>query len=290
MRKIVYTILTIGFLSQINAQVESPEPVLVKSDTTRTKIGNVVLVVVNDKLRSIELNGENPEIVKDTIDASPTEVEAEENESRWKEDNYWGGIDFGVNTMLNNTQGTSFNNQAYWENDPAKSFCINWNTFSRKLPIYKEHIGFVTGLGFNFNQFAFKNNYVLMTKQDSVYAEMDTVFNYSKNKLRASYLQIPLLVEFASSGNESKSWHLTTGIIGGLRLSSKTKREGDIDGKSVEDKVKGVYHLNSFKADATVRLGYGNVGIFATYALIPLFESGKTVPVHPVTFGLSVAL
>ena len=146
MKKIIYTALSICMLSQINAQVEPTEPIeptpppIVKSDTTRTKMGKVVLVVVNDKLRSIELNGETPTIITDTIDASPTEEEAEENESRWKEQNYWGGLDIGVNMMLNNAQGTTFPKNQYWENDPSNSFNINWNLFSRKLPIYKDYV------------------------------------------------------------------------------------------------------------------------------------------------------
>ena len=45
-----------------------------------------------------------PTIITDTIDASPSDEEAEENESRWKEQNYWGGLDIGVNMMLNNNQ------------------------------------------------------------------------------------------------------------------------------------------------------------------------------------------
>ena len=66
------------------------------------------------------------------------------------------------------------------------------------------------------------------------------------------------------------------------------KQIGEMDGKQFEYKRKGTYGLNPFKVDATVRMGYGSWGAFATYALLPMFEDGKTTAVHPLTFGLSL--
>jgi hypothetical protein len=40
--------------------------------------------------------------------------------------------------------------------------------------------------------------------------------------------------------------------------------------------------------DAAMRMGYGNWGAFATYSLLPLFETSKTTEVFPLTFGLSI--
>ena len=96
------------------------------------------------------------------------------------------------------------------------------------------------------------------------------------------------MLEFCTNEDSEKSFYLAAGVIGGVRLASKIKREGEIDGKEFQQKNKGVYGLNSFKLDGTVRLGYGSWGAFASYSLLPLFEVTKTVEVYPLTFGLSL--
>lgn len=279
MKKLFYSTATILLLGQSFAQ-ELPEETL-KSDTSRTHLGKLEIVSIKDKIVYINFP-QGPST--DTIDASPSEAEAERNEA------HWAGIDLGVNVLLNSQNTTSFPNNQYWENDPAKSFYINLNFMERKFDIYKHYVGITTGLGINFMQVGMKNNYILQSNKDSVYAIEDTTFSYSKNKFKACYLQIPLLLEFNTNEDADKSVYLAAGVIGGLRLSSKVKREGDLDGKGFKEEVRGVYNLNSFKLDATVRAGYANWGIFANYSLIPLFVAGKTVEVHPFTVGLTHTL
>ena len=272
MRQFILTLAILLSISTLSAQ-ETPKEEIPKAngkDTSRYKVGNVNIYVFKDPIEEV-----------DTVDASPSEEEAEKNEKHWHEAN-WGGIDLGVNVLTNENFGMTFKENKYWENDPANSFNYNLNLFSQKHYIYKNNLGIVSGFGFNFTQYAFKNNYLIKTNIDSVYAQMDTVYNYSKNKLKATYIQIPLLLEFSSNDNNK---YISAGIVGGLRIGSKTKREGELNGKNFTEKTKGTYDLNSFKLDATVRVGVGNVGVYATYALIPLFESGKTVQVHPFSIG-----
>jgi hypothetical protein len=164
----------------------------------------------------------------------------------------------------------------------------NLNVLEKKFAIVKQYVGITTGLGFSFTQLAFRDNYVLQNNADTLFAVIDTVNSYSKNKLRANYLTVPLLIEFATNENADKSFYLAAGVVGGVRLSSKVKRTGEFDGKDFKQSLKGVYGLNSFKLDALVRLGYGDWGAFASYSLMPLFDTEKTVEVYPLTFGLSM--
>ena len=277
MKQFIYSVFIWLTISPVFSQEESTNTSeKVKSDTSRTVVGKIEIITVNDKVISAHYPA-----VSDTIDASPSEEEIEKNEA------HWSGLELGVNALLNAQNTTNFSKNPYWENDPAQSFSFNLNFAERKFDLYKHYVGVTTGLGINFNQFAFTNNYVLQSNKDSVFGVLDTVYNYSKNKLKACYLQVPLLVEFNTKENSNKSFYLAAGLIGGIRLASKTKREGEVDGKNFEQKVKGVYSLNSFKVDATVRVGYAKWGAFATYSLIPLFETTKTVAVHPFTVGLT---
>lgn len=251
-----------------NAQEEK------KPDTTRVNMGKKLEVILVDH------SDDEEEI--DTIDASPDDDEREKFEA------HWAGLDMGFNVMLNSSMGNDFENYEYWENDPARSMTWNLNLLEHKFPIYRHYVGLTTGLGFSFTQLAFRDNYVLYSDSDTLYAVIDSVNQYSKNKLRANYLTIPLLVEFATNEDEDKSFYLAAGVVGGVRLSSKVKREGEYDGKEFRQEDKGTYGLESFKLDGTVRLGYGSFGAFASYSLLPLFDTDKTIEVYPLTFGLTL--
>lgn len=273
------SILSLSFCSVFGQEeTKKQEP----SDTTRFKVGNSQIIIIEGEGKKIEISEAEDETVNDTIDAVPSDSVLNELEA------HWAGIDFGFTTLLNSQNTTNFGNHPYWNNDPAKSFNINWNMFQHKFPIYKNYIGVTTGLGLGFYQVSFKNNYILNSNADSVFAIMDTINDYSKNKLKASYLQAPLLLEFCNKNKEG-GFYLNAGIIAGVRLTSKVKREGKqiSDGKEFEFKSKGLYNLNAFKVDGTIRLGYNNLGVYATYGLIPIFDETKTDTIHPITFGLS---
>jgi len=246
------------------------------SDTTRVNLGKMEIIIVDKS---------NEKSVKyDTIDASPED----NSKSKRNYEAHWAGIDMGFSVMLNDAMNKNFDAHPYWENDPARSMTWNLNILEHKFKLAGPYVGITTGLGFSFTQLAFRDNYVLFSSADTLFASVDTVSNYSKNKLRANYLTVPLLIEFATNADEDKSFYLAAGVVGGVRLSSKVKRQGEIDGKNFKQQEKGVYGLNPFKLDAMVRMGYGSWGAFASYSLMPLFDSDKTVEVYPLTFGLSL--
>ena len=112
--------------------------------------------------------------------------------------------------------------------------------------------------------------------------------NLKKNKLVASYLTVPLLLEFNTSQNADKTVHLAVGVIGGLRIGSHlklVKEEGNRESKS---KVFDDFNLNPFRYDATVRLGYRNFTVFGSYNMAGLFKDNKGPELYPVTVGLRV--
>ena len=244
-------------------------------DTTRFNLKTTEILIIDHS------DHEGDEDI-DTIDAAP------DAKTKRKLEAHWAGLDFGFNMLTDGSFGMSFANHPYWENDPASSLTWNLNLLEHKFGIVKEYVCITTGLGFSWNQYAFSENYILSASNDTLTAFIDTVNVYSKNKLKASYLNVPLLFEFCTSANNDKSFYLAAGVVGGVRLTSKIKRAGEFDGKEFKQVLKGIYGLNPFKLDATVRMGYGLWGTFATYSLMPLFDTSKTTEVYPLTFGLSL--
>ncbi len=264
-------------VEEVEKQEVEQEEVTVQTtppDTTRIKIGKREVIIVGDEVK-----------VDDDFE---DEFESEDDEpKKEKSEAHWAGLDFGFSILMNNSMGTDFPNNPYWQNDAAKSQTWNLNILEHKFKIVHEYVGLTTGLGFNFNSYALKDNYLLYHDADTVFASIDTVFNYSKNKLKATYLTVPLLLEFNTNADPSKSFYLAAGVVGGVRIASKVKRKGEYDGKEFVQKDKGTYGLSSFKLDALARLGYGDWGCFASYSLLPMFDKGKTVEIYPLTFGLS---
>ncbi len=283
--KALYALIAFLFLALFSqGQVEETPPAPETStekeiDTMRMKFGKTQVLVISEE-------GEESD-VQVTVDGETVDIEEEPRKSK-KSEAHWAGLDFGFNVLLDENRENTFADNPYWKNDAAKSQVWNLNILEHKFNFGTPYVGLTTGLGFNWTSVAFKNNYIIQSTADSVFAVTDTVNIYSKNKLKASYLTVPLMLEFNTSANEDKSFYLAAGVVGGVRLTSKTKRQGEFEGKEFKEKVKGSYNLNAFKLDAAARLGYGNWGVFANYSLLPLFDQGKTVDLYPLTFGLSL--
>ena len=276
-------LLFLGFVSLAQGETETipeiesiPEIETQEKDTMKLNFGKTQVLVISK-------SGDDDEFDIEIND----DTEEEPRRSR-KSEAHWAGLDFGFAVLLDENQENKFADNPYWKNDAAKSQVWNLNILEHKFNFGTPYVGLTTGLGFNFTSVAFKNNYVVQSNADSVFAVMDTVNVFSKNKLKAAYLTVPLMLEFNTSSDEDKSFYLAAGVVGGVRLASKTKRQGEIDGKVVKEKVRAPFNLNPFKLDAAVRFGYGSVGVFANYSLLPLFETGKTVELYPLTFGLSL--
>ncbi len=268
--KKLYIILLAGlFVTPVLSQEEpkeelpSTEESEPKSDTTRINIKNKEIIIIEKE---------------DTV----TVYKKKRSEA------HWAGIDFGVSMFTHGNFDNNFAYHPYWNNDPAKSVVWNLNLLEHKFQIAREYVGITTGLGFSFTSVGFKENYILNHTPDTLNAFIDTLTNYSKNKLKAAYLTVPLLVEFNTNANSNKSFYLAAGVVGGVRIASKTKRKGEINGQEFTSKSKGTYGLNPFKLDALVRVGYSDWGAFASYSLISLFDENKTTAVYPLTFGISL--
>ena len=292
MNKLNTTIVAMLFaapvFSQVEEKVQEGEVIITEGqitiieegegepDTTKMKVGNKEIIIITHPNEDFDLDSED-----DSEDESP--------KRKRKSDAHWAGVDLGFTVLMNENFNTDFATTPYWKNDPARSTVWNLNLLEHKFNFGTPFVGLTTGLGFSFTSVAFRDGYIINSSTDSLFAAVDTVNTYSKNKLKASYLTIPLLLEFNISTNSDKNFYLAAGVVGGVRMTSKIKRNGEFaDGKEFEEREKGTYSLSPFKLDAALRMGYGSFGVFANYSLLPLFESGKTVEVYPLTFGLSL--
>jgi hypothetical protein len=199
----------------------------------------------------------------------------------------WAGLGLGVNGFMtyDNKLGVP-ENGAFLELDYASSVTVNFNFAEKRMRIIKDYLSINTGMGIQWNRYGIKNNYDIRFNSDSLYGTQNGQINYTKNVLKATYLQIPLLLEINTSKNPSKSFHIAAGVIGGYKLGSRLKTRWEDEGRNFKSKSKGHYFFNPFQAYLHASVGYGDVSLFVNYGLTRVFEKGKAPQMYPVTGGI----
>lgn len=216
--------------------------------------------------------------------------ESKERRYRNFRDN-WTGLELGINGYLSPDNKIELQEEAeLLDLNYGKSIAVNLNLWQQNLVLIRGHLGFVTGLGVSWNNYRFNDKNVTLEKgpQELIIHDVSP-YDYKKNKLTVSYLNVPLLLEFQTPGhNQASRFHLSGGINVGLRLGSHTKQMVFIDGEREKFKEHKDFYINPFRYDATARVGWGRINLFASYALNTLFRDGKGPELTPFTAGLRI--
>ena len=192
---------------------------------------------------------------------------------------HWEGIEFGFNGF-DNPDYSIYGGNDFMSLNQGKSLEVGFNLHEVNIGLQKtkNSIGLISGLGISFNNYRFENPYTLVGGTERTEPFLLDYDNLSKTKLVVGYLNVPLLLEFQIPVNQNKDrLFFNAGLIGSVKLGSYTKvKYGD-----TKDKDRNGFNINSFKYTATARVGYGDVYLFGTYSLTPLFETGKGPELTP---------
>ena len=280
------------FIDSVFSDVEKSVIVMGEpADTMKLKMGKKKIVVIEKEMSEADddrkiIIDEDVTIYKDKH--SKNEDEDEDDEEDGLDFNgSWAGFGLGLNSFMN------ANHDFYGEADApflvldyAKSVNVQLNIWEKRFPIVNDYVGLTTGVGFQWNRYGLQKNVDVFANADSIYAVNNTTVTLNKNLLRTTYLLIPLLFEFNTNKDEDKSWHLSLGVVGGVRLGSCLKTKWETDGKPLKAKTKDDFNFNSLAANAYAQIGYGNVGLFIQYGLTDVFRAGKGPVLSPVSGGL----
>ena len=248
----------------------------------------IVKVVKKSEQIVVNENGDTTVVVlEEEVDVADNDPRDKPLKTGISKNANWSGLDVGVNMLFTPDWAVNFSDTPHLNFDPAKSWTFNLNFFEHYFSLYKDNVGIVTGLGVNISHFGYRGNYTVNYDADSIFGFVDQTRSYSRNRLRASYLQVPLLFQINLGAKGENNFSLAMGVVGGVRVGSRLRQKFVQNNESFDIKEKrGQYFFNSFKADATVRLGYGDWGAFASYNLVPLFDKNVVSPVHNLSFGL----
>lgn len=249
---------------------ENEEP---KGDSTRFKVGDATIIII-DNVKDGEINFE----CKNMADSVKKE-----------KDLHWEPFfDIGMNGyMVPDYETTMPSDLSLMELDYSRSWSIGFNSMLRGADIIKDRLYISPGIGINWNMYSFKNNVNMSTSNDSTAFELDTIVDYDKNKLRCTYIQVPLVMGMRL-GSLDKPVGLEFGVIAAYNIGSRLKQKYTLDDNTHKRKIKDDFNINPFKVDAIARISFDNVGLFAKYSLTQMFENDKAPELNQFSVGITI--
>ncbi len=228
---------------------------------------------------------------------------------------HWAGIDLGFNGYVNKDFNMNLPaNARFLDLNTARSLEFTFNPFELNLNLAKNHLGLVSGLGLTINNYFFEDKGFYFVSDEPVInayriTDRDGVgVSLNKSKMTVVWITLPVLLEYQTNpGMRWNSFHITGGAIVGARVGQYTKQYypginttyylSDQYGNSVgtfsSDKYKtkdhGQFHLNPFKVDATLRIGWSFLNFWGTYSLTTLFKDKQGPELYPYSVGITLA-
>jgi hypothetical protein len=271
-----------------------------KNETTQISVGKDLLKVeegdssVNVKVGNRGLNIleslEGPKFKfekynrKEDWDQDDREDRHERRRSRFR--GHWTGIELGFNNYVTSDKSLVLPTDIEYMTLHSSS-SINFNINFTQLSIgLTRHIGFVTGLGLNWNNYKFDGNNNIQKGANGIIEILDPEATLEKSKLATIYLNLPVLLEIQIPVNNNHL-NIAAGPIGGVKIGSHTKMVYQ-DGPTI--KSNGDFSLNMLRHGVTARVGYGNFQLYGTYYMTPLFQKGKgpsDINLYPFEIGMA---
>lgn len=214
----------------------------------------------------------------------------------------WGILDLGLSNYDDRTNYA--NTGSYLVNRPGypaldehdfklrteKSINVNIWFFIQKLNLVKHYVNLKYGLGLELNNYRYKSAisykegglvpYTVNTQTNAPFIFRDSI-SFTKNKLAADYLTVPLMLNFASNPYSSKRGvSLSVGVSVGYLYSQRNKQKSEERGKWIN---KGEYDLEKFKFSYIAELGLGPVRLYGSFSPHSMYE--RSMDIRPYTVG-----
>ena len=196
---------------------------------------------------------------------------------------HWAGIGLGF---------TNFAEEGDYNSIPlrsSKSFEFNLNLFEKTIPLSNRYKwGIVTGLGLRWTSYRVKGNYHFEEIDDYTdLVEAPEGIEYKNSKMAITTINVPLLLEWQTPGGHL---FLSAGVVGSVKTWSYSWIEfydsEDKYKRKHKEKVDRGMTLRPVTMDLLAQAGTRDIGFYARYSPISIFENKKGPELYPLTFGL----
>lgn len=277
-------------------------------DTTRVNVAGLNIEVIEGDSVRVRVGNNEIRVYEDG------NVKFKKKYKR-KFNGHWAGFDIGFNGYVTPDFNMKFKPEdEYLDLRMEKSVVVNINFFEQNVPISRnQKFGVTTGLGLNLPNYRFRRATHLSSDSSELVGYLADGISVRKTKLSAMYLTLPVLFEWQTNGRCKKnSFHIGGGVIVGARLMSWTKvyyneqnkeftlnrynpETGEYDAEFTSTspgypkvKDRDDWFLRPFKFDATLRIGWGIINLWATYSINTMFRDGRGPEVYPWSAGITL--
>lgn len=199
----------------------------------------------------------------------------------------WLIFDLGFTNYTDNTNYAGAEAQAFapgsdkdwFKLRSGKSSNVNIWLFMQRLSLIKSVVNLKYGLGVELNNYRYSQPVKFNTNPTQVI--MDNTTHYSKNKLAADYVTVPVMLNFNFTPRRKHSFGFSAGASAGYLYSSRQKTITDKDGKK---KNRDDFDLNPWKISYIGELSLGYIKLYGSVASKSMFEKG--LDQTPYSFGI----
>jgi len=298
MKKFTLLLATV-LLCQYGFAQDDSIKVIVSADTTQPgskndtiRIGNILIIKKGKK--TTEEQGDNVTVTMGR--------HYDDRKKSSKISTNWGIFDIGFSnyddktdyantgTYLVNQPGSPALGKSDFKLRTEKSINVNIWIFMQRLSLVNNYVNLKYGLGLEMNNYRYKSTVGYRESGEIPYSgglETNNPFIFrdsilfSKNKLAADYISVPLMINFASNPHSSKKGiSLSLGGSVGFLYNQRNKQVSDERGKV---KYKGQIGLETFKLSYVAELGLGPVRLYGSYSPESMYET--SMDIRPYTFG-----
>jgi len=200
----------------------------------------------------------------------------------------WIILDFGFTNYTDNTNYSSSAAQSFapgstsdWFNlRNNKSVDVNIWLFMQRLNMVNHVLNLKYGLGIELNNYRYSSP-ILYSQNPNPLISYDTQRHYSKNKLAADYLTVPLMLNFNFTPHRKEGFGFSVGASAGYLYNSRQKTVTAEDGKQ---KSHNSYNLDPWKISWIAEVQLGPIKLYGSLATKSMFDKG--LDQIPYTFGL----
>jgi hypothetical protein len=256
-----------------------------KTDTTEIKVGKTRIVVIGEpKIEKIYME-------KDSTSDFFGDFDGDKKGDREKKSD--GGLEFsiGYNGFLENgSTSLSAGNRGL---DLVNGKSVNVNlTYNHYFNIYKENIRISMGLGLDWNNYRLSGDSSLIANAPKLTFFQDSAnnqaINFSKNKLLARYVTLPVMLHFKTNENKKgNSLGASAGVEFGYLINGRLKQVSDAKGKQ---KVNDTFNFNELRYGLVGRVSYGSMGIYGKYYPQSAFNKNEGPDLNTFVLGVTIGL
>lgn len=224
---------------------------------------------------------------------------------------HWGGVGIGINGFVNDKFSYELpEDYEFMDLLWQKSVNVDLNIYEQNINLSPgKNIGFITGIGYSIHNYRFTKSFTVMQDSNYFSGTYNKGINVRKSKIVTNYITVPLLFEVQDNNPNPLTkhrWHVNIGAVFGVRVHSHQKTYFDETNKDYnlvhpttgnvvavatspsqnKTKVHDDFYLRPFKVDASLRVGWGWINLYANVSMTEMFSKNKGPKLYPFTVGI----